>query len=474
MVHKPIIIESIELSFPHKLCFENFSHNILYGERVAIIGRNGIGKSSLLNIIRGKNKPTSGKVTIPEDVNLSYIPQIIEDDNCSGGERFNNALTSALSSDPNLLLLDEPTNHLDSFNRKSLMRMLNRYVGTLIVVSHDVELIHSCIDTLWHIDNGKVYIFSGNYDDYMNEIRLKRSSIEERLWRLNREKKDMHDKLMKEQERAAKSKNKGCKSIDERKWPTVVSKAKVQNASETSGRKKAAITQRKDDLLDELNDLRLPEIIVPTFSLNSDITNGSIVQITDGAIGYAKDHVVVDDINITILGNDRVAILGNNGSGKSTVIKGLLGDTSVDKSGEWYVPNDIGYLDQHYNTLDFNKSVLESISDLKPEWAHMDVRKHLNDFLFKKNEEVNAKVLTLSGGERARLSFAQIAVCVPKLLILDEVTNNIDLETKEHIVDVLRSYPGAMVVISHDNDFLKKIRITASYTILDGKIRIEK
>ncbi len=132
------------------------------------------------------------------------------------------------------------------------MRMLQSYPGTLIVVSHDTELLRNCIDTLWHIDHGKIHVFSGNYDDYIRELRGRRASIEQELARLDRQKKDMHHDLMKEQKRAAKSKTKGEKSIHQRKWPTVVSNAKAGRAEETSGRKKSAIDHKKQDLTDRL------------------------------------------------------------------------------------------------------------------------------------------------------------------------------------------------------------------------------
>ena len=134
-MHKPIQIKDLALSFSHKECFENFNTQIHYGSKIAIIGRNGSGKSSLLKMINGTLEPSSGTIKIPNDVSLSYVPQQIESyDNLSGGEKLNMALTQALSEDPNLLLIDEPTNHLDKFNRKSLIRMLKNYQGTLIVV----------------------------------------------------------------------------------------------------------------------------------------------------------------------------------------------------------------------------------------------------------------------------------------------------------------------------------------------------
>lgn len=464
MMHKPIQIKDLDLFFSHKTCFENFSCQIAYGSRIAIIGRNGSGKSTLLKMIGS---------LCGEDLVIGYVPQVIIDHtDLSGGQRLNKAVTEALSLDPNVLLLDEPTNHLDSRNKKSLMRMLQNYFGTLIMISHDKELLRQCADTLWHIDNGKIHIFSGNYDDYMREIKLKRASIEGELELLSRQKKDMHHKLMQEQQHSSKSKAKGQKSIAQRKWPGA-SNAKTGRAEETSGRKKSAIDKRKSDLTESLSDLRLPEIIIPKFSIEgSDAARGIVVQISGASVGYSENQPILSGIILSLGSGERMAIIGDNGSGKSTLIKALLGDESVCKTGEWHVikREDVGYLDQHYGTLNPDKTVLETIADLVPHLPHTEIRRHLNDFLFRKNEEVNALVSTLSGGEKARFSLAQIAAKTPKLLILDEITNNLDLETKEHVVQLLKAYPGAMIIISHDADFLEEIGVNSYFKITDGYV----
>lgn len=382
MIHKSIQITNLELSFPHKTCFQDFNIQINSGNRIAIIGRNGSGKSTLLKILLGTFKATSGYINLPKDVVFGYVPQIIDEFcNLSGGQRLNQAMTHALSLDPNVLLLDEPTNHLDSRNRKSLMRMLSNYLGTLIIVSHDTELLRNCVDTLWHIDNGKIHIFSGNYDDYMREISKARSSTEHELALLERRKKDTHQELMKEQNRAAKSKVKGEKSIHQRKWPTVVSKAKALRAEATSGNKKSAIDHKKQKLTEHLSNLVLPEIILPKFSLNSsDIGDYTIVSISDASVGYTVDNPLLCGVNLSLNSKKRIAILGENGSGKSTIVKAILGDNNIVKTGDWHAPKrtDIGYLDQHYSTLDTDKTVLESISSLVPSWSHSEVRRHLN------------------------------------------------------------------------------------------------
>lgn len=474
MTHQPISLQNLSLSFAHKVCFEGFTTHILSGSRIAIVGRNGSGKSSLLKMLQGQIEPTSGKIQLPTTVVFGYVPQIIDAyPTLSGGQRLNQALTEALSCDPNVLLLDEPTNHLDLNNRRSFLRMLNKYTGTIIVVSHDLELLRR-MDTFWHIDHGTVEVFCGNYEDYRREKHQKRVAIEQEIEGLHRKKKAMHEDLMQEQHRAAKSSKKGEKLAGQKKWPTIVRKGKVIQAQETSGRKKAMLDHKKEVLLSELEDLRLPEVILPKFSLSAEqVSDRELVSIREASVGYVGQPAVLQQCYVSVFSTDRVVIMGDNGSGKSTLIRGILQDPAVCKTGEWHLPKReaIGYLDQHYNTLTPSLSVYDTIAELVPEWTRIMIRQHLMDFLFRKNEEVHALVSQLSGGERARLCLAQMAAKTPSLLILDEITNNLDLETREHVIQVLQAYPGAIIVIAHDIDFLKAVGITGGYHIVEGRIQ---
>ena len=214
-------------------------------------------------------------------------------------------------------------------------------------------------------------------------------------------------------------------------------------------------------LNERLSNLRDPERIKPSFSLTAeDMRSKIVVSISGGQAGY-ENEIILKDINLSVAGSEHLAIAGGNGSGKTTLLKAILNYPSIAKTGVLDAPHseDIGYLDQYYSSLDNTKTVLETLSDLSTEKTYAEIRDFLNDFLFRKNEEVNKRVSVLSGGEKARLSLSKIALHTPRLLLIDEITNNIDLETKEHVAQVLKEYPGAMIIISHDSAFLEDIEI---------------
>ncbi|WP_051131917.1 ATP-binding cassette domain-containing protein [Legionella tunisiensis] len=226
----------------------------------------------------------------------------------------------------------------------------------------------------------------------------------------------------------------------------------------------------KKALLNQLAELKHPEVIKPQFTLQAGQVNSRILlSIRDGTVGY--DKPIIQAINFSLQGNERIAIAGANGSGKTTFIKAILNQANLRKSGDWHTPRleDIGYLDQHYATLSSHDSAFTTIQALMLNRTTQEIREHLNRFLFRKNEEINTLVCDLSGGEKARLCLAQIAAYSPKLLILDELCNNLDLETRGHIIQILKEFPAAILAISHDEDFLEAIQIDNFYQIEKGQ-----
>ena len=464
-----IQISELSICYGEIPCFNDFNYTIYPYEKIAIIGDNGTGKSSLLKLLAQVNDIShEGNINLSEEITIGYVPQIITEYNdLSGGQRFNKALTQALASNPMLLLLDEPTNHLDRNNRKSLIRLLQNYPAAQIIVSHDVEMLDNCVDTLWHIHDGHIDIFTGKYSIYRERLKKEKQKLLAHIAQLKQAKQQQHIALMHEQQRAKSSRSQGEKNIEQRKWPTITSKAKARRAETTSGKKLAQLNEAKDTLVNQLSELWQPEELGYSFNLTTNKTNKPILTINDGKCGYLGGEDILRHINLNLFGKSKTALLGANGSGKSTLVKAIMHDSTVKTSGEWIIPqpHDIAILDQHYSNLPNSKTIIDYINDLNTSFTHSELRAFLNQFLFRKNHEVNNLISNLSGGEKARLSLAAIALTNPSLLILDEITNNIDLTTREHIIQILDSYPGAMLVISHDADFLQAIHIEEYYEV---------
>jgi len=475
-MHSTLSIRDLSLTLPHKIFFENFSADIFYGDKIALIGRNGAGKSTLLHQIK--------VLAAQSGINLGFVPQIPEPTdpllkNKSGGEQFNYLLSQALSTNPDFLLLDEPTNHLDLQNKKSLFKFLEHFPGTVLLISHDPGLLsQKFLTTFWHLENQRIRIFTGEYQDYKNLLFQEKSNLEHQKKLLKQAQEQAHESLMKEQIRAKNSKQKGQKSIENKKWPTVTSKAKAGRAQESALKKSKRIHQEQEAISEQLKNVFIHEEIKPTFTLSPELallikTPKVLFNISNGSLGYLKDQPLLSNIFVSIQSGERVCLTGNNGSGKSTLLKALLGDFSLFKTGDWLLePNkNIGYFDQHYS-LFHSKEVseltpLEFLKNLSPDWTESELRAHLASFLFRKTEEVNTPILKLSGGELARLALASIAIKTPAVLLLDEITNNLDLETRAHVIEVLKSYPGTLIAISHDPDFLEAIGINAKIEVSD-------
>lgn len=472
MAHRPISIVNLSLEFPHKVCFNGFSTQILPGDRIAIIGRNGTGKSSLVKMLLGEMDGTTGRISGLDGLNIGYVPQtVLEHDNLSGGERFNKAFSEALACNPDVLILDEPTNHLDQNIKYSLLRKLDGYTGTLIIVSHDLDVLTGAVDKLWHIKDGKITVFSGDYDDYIAEQDILFGVRQHTLNELKKQKKQIKVEKQKEQQRMDKKrviKDKNKMAFD----------GKADKNQLKSGAKIARLREQLETVQNNISQNRLPENLQPNFVLDSAYVSSSstLVSVSFGSCGYAVGTPVVSNIYFSMGPKDKVAINGNNGSGKTTFVRALMQSPGIIYDGDWHLPksNEIGYVDQHYANLDINSTVFQTIKDTNVFVTDQEIRKHLNSFLFRKNEEVFSKVNTLSGGEKARLSLAQIAARPPKLLVLDEISNNVDLDTKNYILDVLKQYPGAFVLISHEKAFVNSLPLTAQYVIKNGMLANQK
>jgi ATPase subunit of ABC transporter with duplicated ATPase domains len=444
----------------YKTCFEGFSAQVHAGDRIGIIGNNGAGKTTLLRVLMGDLLPTGGELEFPEGLVVAYVPQLITDyPYLSGAQRFQKCFSEAVAQQPDVLVLDEPTNHLDRENRTSLIRFLKHFKGILFMATHDTELLKAVATNIWHLEEGVVHVFHGGYGDYEQERLIKHQQHLGKLEALQREKRQAHQSLIAEHQRQHQSRKANQDENDRS-----LKGAMRESGSRTAGRLEAKARDKKHAIETALTDLWTPEILRPKFDLPAHLIHAdrSIVHIQDGCIKYqGQSHWIMQNICLQIPGGQRIAIMGPNGCGKSTLLKAIYGNPTVERAGDWMVPNPdgIAYLDQHYATLKPGHTVFQTIQEAAPHLEDRDIRRVLNDFLFRKNEEVFKETQYLSGGEKARLCLAQISVHRPQLLLLDEVTNNIDQLTRHHLVQILQSYPGTLVVVSHDSEFLNALNL---------------
>lgn len=440
--------------------FEKAAAQILPGARIGLIGPNGAGKSTLLKALAGSFEPSSGSIKKASNRITCYVPQLPEASHAfSGAEHFQKAFSTALASHPDLLLLDEPTNHLDTWRKKALINFLTRFPGTILFASHDESLLSALANTIWSIDHNSFQIYNGSYTAFCHDRHTREKAQVEKIAAIKRQTATLQTKLQVEAKRAAQSRHANTHENDR-----MLRRAMQEKGSRTVGRNQKKLNETKKTLEEARTDTLIIEKITPRFFFEGK-KSGTTLSITCGSVAYHGQAPLIDNINLTLAPGERIALLGNNATGKSTLLKAMLGNITIKRNGHWHIPASIGYLDQHYQNLPAGKTVLESLTHAAPHLKGNALREHLARFLFRKPEEVNKNTLHLSGGEKARLSLALLSAKAPSLLLLDEVTNNLDLRTHAHILQTLITYTGTLIVISHDTDFLKYLKLDAYYQV---------
>lgn len=483
-MHPPIVLQHVGVRFADHICFENFSASLYPGDRIGLIGPNGSGKTSLLKLladelpdaahIDGRIHPTPEKHAI-RAIRMHQFPLDPTKIDRSGGELFQQDFAQTLRADPELLLLDEPTNHLDQRNRRRLIRQLNAYTGTLIVATHDTQFLRECTTTLWAFETNAgsaghcVRIYPGGYDAYVEErTAIARALAAEKVELKTRER-SMKEHQQQEQRRAASSRRTNRNENDKN-----LVRAMQDRGSRTQGkhgkRSAARFTRLTEDQANHRERAAKSRTARFRFRPIEAVRPGrAILTVRDGTCGYPPATAVFATVSFTLHAGDRLAVTGNNGSGKSSLLRTLAWHPRIWRRGEWHLPdpghtaNQIAWIDQFFGQFETNGTVLEELQKTASDWSHAALRRHLNDALFSTNAEVHRPITDLSGGERARLSFACLAARPPRLLLLDEINNHLDRETRTAVVVALQEYVtigGALVIVSHDADFLEAVGVT--------------
>lgn len=413
-------------------------------EKIGIVGKNGSGKSTLLKMIVEEDKNYTG--FIGRDGKIKYIPQLKENTTESGGEQVKNYLIEAFNENADILMLDEPTSNLDQENIKWLINQIRKYSYTLIVVSHDRQVLE-LMDKLIYFKDTKVEIFAGNYSDFEDfqenqfvKQQLMYKEYHRTVNRLNNE---------------VKNRNQHAASFKKRKKNISISDYKVNSRMGSyDGQEKAIAKSSKalEKRIEKLEAVEKPKEENP-FKFKK---IGAVKDEGKTLINLEPDEVFINDRKLfsfshfKLTQGEHISLIGANKTGKTTFIKQLIDR----KFKGYYVPDmKVGYFAQNFSQLNFKKSILENVMEDTLQDVYL-VRNLLGSLGFN-IDKINKNPEILSGGERVRLSLAKVLVGNYHLLILDEPTNYLDIDTLKSIEKFLINYPGTFILISHDDIFVK-------------------
>ncbi|CAB3743039.1 MULTISPECIES: ATP-binding cassette domain-containing protein [Achromobacter] len=464
-----ITLTDIQLAYGHHPLLDHADFAIQAGERIGLIGRNGAGKSSLLRLLDGRTLPDDGDIARNSGLRVATVEQEPElDENAtvfdvvcnvegdhedwqrpsrvrsmleklglpadaqiaglSGGTRKRVALARALVEEPDLLLLDEPTNHLDFDGIAWLEDMLRSWRGAAVIITHDRRFLDAVTTRIVELDRGRLLSFPGNFSQWQER---KAQWLEsERLEQAR------FDKLLAQEEVWIR------KGVEARR-----------TRNEGRVRRLESLRVQRAERRERIGDVSL--------ALAEGQRSGKLVAELEHVGKTFGDKVVVDDYTTTILRGDRIGIIGPNGAGKTTLLKLILGEMQPDTGTTRLGTNvAVAYFDQMRAQLDENASLVDIISP-GSEWVEIGgTRKHvmtyLGDFLFSP-ARAGSPVRSLSGGERARLLLARLFARPANVLVLDEPTNDLDIETLELLEELLQEYAGTVLLVSHDRAFLNNV-----------------
>ncbi|MBX2818106.1 MAG: ATP-binding cassette domain-containing protein [Rhodothermaceae bacterium] len=521
-----LILRDLSYIHPNKdVLFKNISLTVNNLDKIALIGNNGVGKSTLLQIISGKLQQSTGRLEVEEKP--YYLPQIygqydhfsiaqalkveaklraltsilngrvseedyeqLDEDwdietrcaealvywqlsdlnlnqsmrTLSGGQKTRVLLAGITIHQPKLVLMDEPSNHLDLTGRHQLYRFIESTSRTLLIVSHDRRLLN-LLDSICEMNQQGISVYGGNYDFYVQQKQLERDALshtiqsKERIWR--EAKKKQRETVERQQKLDARGKRKQVKSG----MPKIMMNKMKNDAENSSSKLKSVHLKKIDGIKQELQNLRslLPDIDKIKFGFeHSSLHKGKILFAASNLnYSYETQHVWDLNLHVEIRSGERIALKGKNGSGKTTLIKLILGDIEPHEGTIKRADFKSVYIDQDYSLINTNLSIYKQAqrfnTSILPEH---EVKIRLDRFLFGR-ETWDKPCSTLSGGERMRLMLCCLTINhhAPDMIILDEPTNNLDIQNIEIVTRTITAYQGTLIVVSHDERFLEEIGV---------------
>ena len=478
-----IIAKNITYGYSRQTVYEDSSFSIIKGELIGLVGPNGAGKSTLFKLLRGEDHASTGTLQIQGSI--GYVPQEVKHDPLlesavdiqtyidpemkkeiyelmimleslevnaeldtmpkilSGGQRTKLALLRAIIQEPDILLLDEPTNFLDTEGKRWIMEFLSDYPNTLLVISHDINLLDQHIDKILAVNptTKKIEEYKGNYTTYVKPqgnndamIKKKHENDTKQITRRNKR----HQKM-------------------------------ASGATEKGARARANVQTRIDRITEKLPELP-KEVKGIKFTLPDPRHTSEIpLQVKNLSISFDSKPILID-VSLAIRRGERIALYGPNGAGKSTFIKILMGRLTPD-TGEIIKDPElhIGYYSQEFETFDFEKTIIEMIEE-QCSLPLMQIYPILGSFNFPR-PQLYQKIGTLSGGEKTRLSIAMLMLQNYNLLILDEPTTYLDMVSQRTILEALKTYKGSMLFVSHTEEFVEGLSPSRIMLLPENKIK---
>ncbi|SFG77635.1 ABC-F family ATP-binding cassette domain-containing protein [Oribacterium sp. WCC10] len=429
-------IANLNKTYVGKQILKGVTFHIEDKEKAAIVGINGSGKTTLIRCILGQEEPDDSEsvIAFSKDRKIGYLAQQhadietgVEDfDTLSGGQKTRKRLEEILQDKPDLLILDEPTNHLDIDSIQWLEKVLKRYDGAVLLVSHDRYFLDHVVTKIIDLDNGKARMYKGNYSEYA--VKKKQIRDSELKAYLNQQQELQHQQA-------------------------VITKLKQFNREKSikraESREKALAKVELLEKPEELdNEMRL--------ALTPSVQSGNDVLSVKDLSKKFDDKTLFSNISFEIKRGEHVAVIGANGTGKTTLLKILNQYVDADTGSFKLGTNvEIGYYDQEHAVLHMDKTIFDEIQDDYPYLNNTKVRNVLAAFLFR-GEDVYKRIGDLSGGEQGRVSLAKLMLSNANFLILDEPTNHLDIQGREVLEDAINNYEGTVLYVSHDRYFINK------------------
>ncbi|WP_408095610.1 ATP-binding cassette domain-containing protein [Peredibacter sp. HCB2-198] len=493
-----IVFNHVGFEWPNGQSVFNDINFSLESKIYGLIGPNGVGKTTLANLLLGDLEPTKGSIAkgtevvrvfhqketppnisiaeylmetnaFEEPLFLSFLKNLSLEQVCSslsGGEWARVRLVKTAASGASFIILDEPTNHMDREGREVIQEFLNFFTGGVLIISHDREVLER-VEKIIELSNQGLSLFTGGWGEYSLWRERERNKLghdlEEAKKRRTASIEERQEKIEKQQKRQAQGRKLGLSGS----LPRILAGGRKRRAQETLGDIDKNTMERLNEAVNDAWDAYQKLKIDPVMFANLpqvEIPQGKlIVEARDFNFHFkGQKDLWTNDLSFSFHGPSRIAITGANGSGKSTLLQLFLGKTlSGEKKGSLSFGSvEIGLIDQNYSVLNHEQSVFDNVRAVT-QISDKDLRNALAMFLFQ-GERVSQKVSELSGGEKLRASLAKVLLSEPvaQVLILDEPTNNLDMPNIEFLESLLLEYKGALIVVSHDSVFLENLELT--------------